>query len=247
MSDAVDAVGLDSPELDAVVSRFGRSLDALGPVTAKDGTGAVAVTLDKDGRIASVVVASLWARHYSASTLVAGITEAATTAATARFETFGERFADDEAQPVRTPAPLLHETLSGQLAEMAQAGDAAETAARMEHIGTLLRELTESIDVVSAQVEAMHARQFTSQSPAGHVKATVAGDGTLLDLTLDRTWLDRAHPTNVGRETTQAIHAAYRKMADQDVSSILADSVIGKLDRLSRDPVALAREFGLSG
>ncbi len=247
MSDPFGDVGLGGRELDAVVGKFGRSLEAVGPVTAKDSTGAVAVTLDKEGRIASIVVGSQWTSHYSASTLVAGVTEAATIAATTRFEQFGQQFADDEAEPVRTPAPLLHETLSGQLAEIAQAGDAAETAATMEHIGSLLRELTEAIDVVSSQVDAMHAREFTSRSPGGHVKATMTGNGVLVDLTMDRAWLDRAHSTNVGREATQAIHAAYRKIADQDVSAILADSVIGKLDRLSRDPVALARELGLRG
>ncbi len=245
VNDPVDEVALNSEEVKSVAGKFGASLDALGPVTARDSTGAISVTLDKDGRISAIVVSPRWKDHYTAASLVSGITEAQTTAGTDRFEQFGQRFADDEVEPVRMPAPLLRETLAGQLAEIAQSGDTPATAATMEHIESILLELTESIDVVSTQVEAMQARTFTSQSPSGHARATLAGSGTLIELTLDKTWLERAHPTNVGREATQAIQGAYRKMADQDVSTIIGNSVIGKLDRLSRDPVALAREFGL--
>jgi len=245
VSDPVEEVDLSSPEVDAVTTKFARSFEALEPVTAKDSTGAVSVTLDKAGRISSVVVGSQWITHYTAATLVGGIIEAATTAGTSRFEHYGQQFAEDETEPVRTPLPLLHETLAGQLAEIAQSENTAQTEATIEHIATILRTLTESIDVVSAEVEAMQAREFSSQSLSGHARATLAGNGNLINLTLDKNWLERAHPTNVGREATQAIQETYRKMADQDVSRIIEDSVIGKLDRLSRDPVALAREFRL--
>lgn len=93
MSDPVEEVDLSSPEVDAVTTKFARSFEALEPVTAQDSTGAVSVTLDKAGRISSVVVGSQWITHYTAATLVGGIIEAATTAGTSRFEHYGQQFA----------------------------------------------------------------------------------------------------------------------------------------------------------
>ncbi len=244
VSDPVDETSLTSDEL-GTISRFGHSVQSLGPVTASDESDSVSVTLDKDGRIGAVAVTGRWTSHYSAASLVGGIIDAATAAGVARFEKFGETFADESIETPRMPAPLLHETIAGQLAEITDRGAADHADATMEHIGNVLRELTASIESVTAEVEAFSSREFSGRSASGHARAAVSGNGTLIDLRLDQTWLDRAHPTNVGREATQAIHAAYQKIAGQDVGRIIAASVIGKLDRLSKDPVALAQEFGL--
>ena len=115
----------------------------------------------------------------------------------------------------------------------------------MQVMRDLLHELVESIEEVRNEVREHLSREYTGRSGSGHAKATIAGNGTLLDLAFDQTWLDSAHPANIGREATQALHEAYRQAGGEDVETIVARSPLGRIQRLSEDPVALARGIGL--
>lgn len=115
----------------------------------------------------------------------------------------------------------------------------------MQIMRDLLHELVESIEEVRDEVREHLTTEYTGRSASGHVKATIAGNGSLLDLTFDSTWLDSAHPANIGREATQALHEAYRQAGGEDVGPIVARSPLGRIQRLSEDPVALARAMGL--
>lgn len=88
-------------------------------------------------------------------------------------------------------------------------------------------------------------REYAGRSASGHAKATVTGNGTVMDLSFDTSWLESAHPNNVGREAVQAIQDAYQHASGQDVESIVARSPLGPMQRLSQDPTAMARALGL--
>ena len=176
------------------------------------------MTLDADDRISSVVVAARWTDSYSPDTLEAGINETMTTAGATRLEQWGTAAADPETSVEATPGPLPHENLAERLRGVVQ---------------------------VTQDVDAHLSREYSARSPSGHARVTLAGNGTLLTLTLDRDWLGRAHPTNIGREATQAIHAAYQRIASEGTETIVGRSVFGRLQSLSEDPVAPARELRL--
>jgi len=243
--DPMEAIGRNRDDIEVGAAAFSQATRSLGPVTAKDESGAVTVTVSAAGKISGVVVAARWLDSHTADTLTGGINEAFARAAAARLEQWGTSFVDPPAPVERMPSPLPHESLASRLREAVQEDRTGTAEATMERMRDLLHELTESIEQVKSEVDAHLARQYSGRSASGHARATIAGNGNLLDLKLDRDWLDRAHPTNIGREATQAIQEAYRKAGAEDVNTIIARSPLGKIQRLSEDPFALAQELGL--
>jgi hypothetical protein len=143
-------------------------------------------------------------------------------------------------------APHLDaEELSQRLSEAVDRDRSGSVDSSMQVMRDLLHELVESIEEVRNDVREHLTREYTGRSASGHAKATIAGNGTLLDLVFDQSWLDSAHPANIGREATQALHEAYRQAGGEDVETIVARSPLGRIQRLSEDPVALARAIGL--
>ena len=60
MYDPMEAIGRTRDDIVRGSGAFREATDTLGPVTAKDDTGAVTVTIDGDGRISSILVSMTW-------------------------------------------------------------------------------------------------------------------------------------------------------------------------------------------
>ncbi len=159
------------------------------------------------------------------------------------FKESRERVDGDAAGPERRH--LDAEELSQRLSEAVDRDRSGSVDSSMQVMRDLLHELVESIEEVRNDVREHLTREYTGRSASGHAKATIAGNGTLLDLVFDQRWLDSDHPANIGREATQALHEAYRQAGGEDVETIVARSPLGRIQRLSEDPVALARAIGL--
>ncbi len=247
MYDPMEAIGRTRDDIVRGSGAFREATDTLGPVTAKDDTGAVTVTIDGDGRISSILVSMTWKNSYTAHSLAAGINDAANKAGVARLEQWGTTLVEADERPRgRVTAPQLDaDDLSLRLSEAVDRDRSGSVDSSMQVMRDLLHELVDSIEQVRDEVREHLTREYSGRSASGHAKATIAGNGTLLDLTFDQTWLDSAHPANIGRETTQALHEAYRQAGGDDVETIVARSPLGRLQRLSEDPVALARAVGL--
>jgi hypothetical protein len=82
----MEAIGRTRDQLADGAGSFREASGSLGPVTAKDDTGAVRVTLHGDGRSSSIVVSMTWRNSHTAHSLAAGINDAATKAGVARLE-----------------------------------------------------------------------------------------------------------------------------------------------------------------
>jgi len=243
----MEAIGRTRDELAQGAGAFREASGSLGPVTAKDDTGAITVTLDGDGRISSILVSMTWRNSHTAHSLAAGINDAATKAGVARLEQWGGTLVEADERPNgRVVAPQLDaDDLATRLSEAVQRDRSGSVDGSMQIMRDLLHELVDSIEEVRGEVREHLAREYTGRSASGHVRATIAGNGTLVDLTFDQTWLASAHPANIGREATQALHEAYRQAGGDDVETIVARSPLGRIQRLSEDPVALARAMGL--
>ena len=248
MQDPSDDFGQLYEDVSVAAGRYGAAQEQLTPVSAKDAHGVVTVTVDPQGRISAIAVGPTWRDHYSADSFGAAVAEAVTAAATTRAQQWGELVVDEQDHPpMRTPLPPLHETLAGQLTEATRDQSPEEAGGTMQALHDLISEMTAAIDDVTAQVRDQMTREYIGSSGSGHARATLLGNGTLHRLVLDRTWAEQAHATNVGRESLQALQEAYRRLGDDDAVGIVERSPIGRMRRLTEDPLALAREAGLRG
>ena len=247
MHDPTETIAATREEVARRAAAFQEASAGLGPVSGKDSAGAVSVTIDGAGRVTSIAVGMTWRDHYTGHTLANGVNEAVGAATAERLNAWGGAVVDESERPASaaTPAALPLDDLVDGLEQAAGRDRTGSAEGAMRAMRDTLRELVDSIDQVKAEVQAHLTREYEGRSGSGHARARVLGNGTLTDLTFDATWLDSAHPHNIGREATQAVHEAYRRLGDQDVSTILARSPLGRVQRLSEDPVALARSFGL--
>lgn len=247
MRDPIDEVARIRDEVERDSARFRNAAPALAAVTAKDASGAVSVTVDAKSRITAIAVSMTWQDTYSAQTLANGVNEAVGAAVSQQLNQWGNAVVDDDAPPAPEPVSMPPvDDLAARLQEAAERDPSGHPEAAMQIMRDVLREVVDSIDQVQAEITMHLSREFEGRSGSGHVKARVLGNGTLVDLVLDVGWATSAHPTNIGREATQAVQDAYRRVGERGVETILAQSPVGRVSRLSEDPVALAQAFGLS-
>ncbi|MEO7234658.1 MAG: hypothetical protein ABIW80_04715 [Lapillicoccus sp.] len=241
----METVGRTRDELARQGAAFREAGQHLGPVTAKDGSGAVTVTLDPQGRLTQILVSMTWRQHLSPQTLAAAVNDAMTAAGVERMNTWGADVAQAADRAVSAPTPLPADDLAQRLSEAAAADGSGVVESSMQTMRDQLRELVDGIEDVKRDIQAHLAREFAGRSPSGHAKATIAGNGSVVDLSFDRGWLESAHANNIGREALQAIQDAYQQLSGHDVQAIVDRSQLGEMHRLSQDPRAMARAFGL--
>lgn len=241
----METVGRARDDLARRADPFRTAGESLRPVSGKDESGAVSVTVDGQGRITQIQVSMTWRAGISAHGLSAAVNEAVVRAGAQRMNDWGEALVEASDRSVDAPTPLPADDIADRLREAAASDPTGSVETSLQEMRDMVRELVDSIDQVQQEVRAHLRREYPGRSPSGHARATVTGNGTLVDLSLDTTWLEQAHPNNVGREALQAIQDAYQQMAGSDVSSIIDRSALGEAQRNAQDPLALARSLGL--
>lgn len=104
----MEAIGGNRDKIVRGSRAFREASGALGPVTAKDDTGAITVTLDAQGRISAILVSMTWKTSYTAHSLAAGVNAAANAAGVARLEQWGTTLVEADERPSgRVLAPQL--------------------------------------------------------------------------------------------------------------------------------------------
>ena len=229
-------------DLDLLDQTYGRAAEAARiPVTEYDRTGTVTVTVDADGALEKVSVAATWVRHYLPDELGLAVVEAMQAAAAARARAWGENLANAREPHTVRPAPQLDTELAARVDDATARGiDPEETLGALRD---LLRELNDAVDTATAQAESLRDAEFRAGSSSGHVTATVGGNGDLIALDFEQPWVETAHPTNLGRESTEAISAARQLQQRDGVQTILAAAPLVEAERLSTDPGALLRRL----
>lgn len=237
-------------DLDRDVQRYESARDRLAPVTAADASGTVHVKLDRDGMIQAVMIDEQWRSQVGAEALPGAVQGAWAQAGLDRASQWGTDVAEtvDEPAPSTRPAPTLSSTVLGQLSELVDSSPGTiGTQAAVEALASMLEEMERGVDEAFGQIDQRLAAQIKGRSSSGHVEATVSGAGAVVAITYDERWIDKAHHANVGRETTEAVHAALRKVGDTDPASVLDGTALGRLRRITEDPVALAEYLRLRG
>jgi hypothetical protein len=65
------------------------------------------------------------------------------------------------------------------------------------------------------------------------VTATALGNGDIEGVQLDPGWLSHAHPANLGRELTDAMHAAIRRARREGLTAALEATRLADIARLA--------------
>jgi DNA-binding protein YbaB len=213
-------------------------------VRGTDTAGVVTVAVDDAGRVDGVAIAADWRQKLPQLRLGPAVVEAIRSAALQRFTAWGEAIADDAVADEE--APTAEPDFAARLQEAATARlSGAGGRAALEALMDMALALERSIDDVSDRLAAATAATYTGRSADRSVEVTITGQGEITDVRYDRQWLVQAHEINIARLTLAAFRDAYRAVAEQGPEATLANSTIGELQRLTEDPLALARRLGL--
>jgi DNA-binding protein YbaB len=231
-------------ELDVELQTAEQARAQVGPAAGSDATGSVTVHLDADGQVTQVVSDGSWRQRLEPEALPGAVLEAYTAAAQDRevqYVTAVGAAEPDRARPHDSPEVRAYAEISDEVRQRAD----QLPQSTLVSIFSMLDDLERSFDAAFEMVDERLTATSTGRSTSGHAQAEVSGNGDLVGVTYDERWLSGAHPFNVGRETTEAIHDAIRQQAGRSVQAIAEASGLARLQHLSRDSGAMARHLGL--
>ena len=230
---------------DSVAQRMAAAQAHSTDFTGTDAEGLVSVTVTSAGHVREVTVQRGWRERLGPAGLAAAVRDAAGAAATARLAAWGDAFTAQGEPPAR-PAPLPHETPAYQLVELAPGKlVGSRRRAALEELLAMAEAIERGIDEVSTQLKAQLDAEYAGRSRSGHVTVALTGAGAVAEVRYDSRWLMEAHELNIGRETTDAFQAAYRRAGERTVADMVARSPLGEIQPLSQDPLGLARRLHL--
>jgi DNA-binding protein YbaB len=224
-----------------------RAAASAADARGSDNTGAVTVSLNVDGHVAAVQVASDWRRWLDPGALGDAVREAVQAAAVARLAAWGEVYADESADPSGIAAePPVPDTFAEELRVAATARMSSEDGrAAVLELLAMAEAVERGLDEVSARLRSTVDATHTGRSTDRHVTVTVTGGGEVTGVRYDSGWLRDAHEINIGRQTLSAFTAAYESAARSGVDRLIADSSLGEVQRAAQDPFGLARRLRL--
>jgi DNA-binding protein YbaB len=244
MTEERERIDVLREDLDLESQRYEQAAQRLAPTQASDEHRTVEVRLDEDGAVEWVRVHETWRNHHDAASLGAAVMEAYSQAAGERARVWSEATIDEDQPPTRVrPAPRTLAMTDG-LTEALQARGNSVDPHVLAALGAMLDELERGFDQAMADVEDRLTSPTSGHSTSGHVSAQVVGDGQLVSVEIDERWLGSAHSFNIGRETTDAIADARRRIAERSAAA-MRESGLGRLQALAADPQALLRHLGL--
>lgn len=246
--DPVERLSQLRDRADSLAQKMQTAQSRVTAFTGADSTGAITVTVNAAGHVREVAVEQGWRRRIDPERLPDAVREAVRTASVARLQVWGEAFAeqDEAVDPRARAASLPGETVAAQLDEVATVKlTSGHGRLVLAELLAMAEEVERGLDQASAQIQAQLSAAFEATSDGGHVAAAVSGSGEVTGLRYDRRWLAEAHETNVGRETAQALRAAYRRAGEHSAAAIVERGPLGEIQALGQDPLGLARRLRL--
>jgi DNA-binding protein YbaB len=232
---------------EGLVREAGAAKAGLGTAAGSDPSGAAGVVLGGDGRVESVTVAADWRKLLPTGALENALGAAIGAAGTARLEAWAQAVAD----PAAVPAPGLPLEVPTDFARRLQEAATAEVTqesgtAALNEVLSLLQQVEQGLDEVSAKLNETVNRQLTGRSGNGQATVTVSGGGEFQEIRYERRWLRQAHAVDIERQTLAALHDAYAKVDRAGVAQLIAASPLGEAQRAVQDPFGLARRMRLT-
>ena len=233
MSDAIEELAVLRESSDVLLQQLTGAQQRVRPVQATDGSGQVTARLDADGRLESVQVGFTWDQHLTTGELPTAVLAALAQARTQQVEQYGEALRDVEeqpaprARPARTESPVL-DAFREQVEARGGGSDAAREVAE-----EVLLDARAGLDEANRLLDEHVDRRFPARSSAGHATATALGNGDIELIELDQGWVSHAHPANLGREITEAMHAAANRARREGLAAVLQATRLADVARLA--------------
>ena len=244
--DPIERLADSRDGLDRVAQRFERAQARRTATDGRDSSGQVTVRTDPDGDVTDVIIGTNWQSLLDPEQLGAAVVAAYNDAGLTAAKQWGLELADalDEPEPATRPLPGVSDSVVGRLDALVTPEQLAERSdASMSAMIELLEQVVGDVDRVSADAAALAARTITGEAQGARV--TVSGTGHLITVELDPDWTSGTSASSVSRFVMTAHRQARREARARTVEDLVADSSIGELERLSRDPRALAERLRL--
>lgn len=235
MPDMVEDLALMREDADVLLQQAEAAQAAVGPVEKSDQSGEVVVRVDADGELQSIHVGFAWNQKLSAAELPAAVLAAFAAARVDRLEQWATAYQAVEAEPAPRARPFdeTHNPVTQLREQIRASGDTSEVAGAV--LEELLADIARAVEEADRILADHEAREHRGRSTAGHVTAVTLGNGDLVSVQYDSRWISGAHPGNVGRESTQAIHAAIRTAREQGLGAAMRASRLATLARRLTD------------
>jgi DNA-binding protein YbaB len=185
-----------------------------GPLSGRDDRGAVSVTVDGDGTVIDLAVAPDWQNLVGIGGLGTAIESAVAAVTAARLEAWAAAFTADNLVPPQAPPPEP---------------PSASHRGSMTELVDLLHGINADVDRLTQEITATMAGAHTGRSRAGHAAVTVTRARALVEVSLDKRWLVRAHVRAIGKEIIEAFDAAYQRVGRPDPAGALARTRLGEV------------------
>lgn len=233
MTDLVDDLAVLRESSDVLLQQLAGAQERVRPVEGTDPSGQVVVRLDGDGHLDKVSVGFAWDQQLSATELPAAVLAAVTEAKIQQVEQYGDALREIEDAPAPRPRPARTDTpmLDAFRERIEASGD--ETDASAELVEELLLDARAGLEEANRLLDEHAGRTFSARSTSGHVTATALGNGDVDRVELDQAWVARAHPANLGREITEAMHAASRRARREGLAAALQATRLADIARLA--------------
>ena len=242
MSNPSEELSILREDCDVSLQRALEIQSRLEPIEIFDDTRQVHVRIHANGTIDSVRIGITWDRVISPSQLAHVVLDTVSAAQMRRLEQFGSysRQVEEEATPRARPASTTIDTAELiEVIEYKLANSDASAALAHQIVTELLDDTLEGITEAD-QLLSEHANQtFAGQSANRKVESTHSSSGELLGLDIDDAWLRSAHPANLGREITQAIHQGSRTAEAEGISAALSATKLAKAALAASDPATI--------
>jgi DNA-binding protein YbaB len=233
MTDLIEDLAVLRESSDVLLQQLTGAQERVEPAEAADDSGQVTVRVDADGRLEWVKVGFTWDQHLTATELPAAVLAAMTQARVQQVEQYGEaiRAIEDEpaprARPARTDTPML-DSFRERIEAQGGGADAAS-----ELVEEILLDARAGLDEANRLLDEHAGRTFTARSTSGHITARALGNGDVDSIEIDQGWVSHAHPANLGREITEAMHAAAQRARREGLSAALQATRLADIARLA--------------
>lgn len=239
-SDAVGDLEELRREAEALQRRFARGQNPSARHDGRDGSGSVHVTVGGDGRVVDLQLDRTWRQSVGPHALGAAVLEAVGDASIRRLGAWAEAVADDPGPPAdgidRTPRPVVR---SGAPADSAAARRA------VQDMLSLLEGVEADLEDLERRIDQRMQQQVVGRSPTHQVTVRVRGGGEVIDVEVQRRFVDRTDDRGIARELRSAFQAAYERVGTLGLGGLLGEGRLAQLHALGSDPTALLGRLGL--
>lgn len=233
MTNAIEDLAVLRESSDVLLQQLTGAQQRVQPVQASDDSGQVTVRLDADGRIESVQVGFAWDQQLTATELPAAVLAAVAQGRIQQVEQYGEGLREVEEEPAPRARPARTDTpvLDGFQAMVDERGGGTDAARQVTE--EILLDARAGLDEANRLLDEHVDRRFPARSTSGHVTATALGNGDVVEIELDQGWVSHAHPANLGREITEAMHAAAKRAKREGLAAVLQATRLADVARLA--------------